>query len=380
MFTSKLYVPQSSPSGGAEILLDLPRQGSGLCQFSIQRGGQTNHILGPHGWQSSDYWFELECQTFQGKTACVYVGPELVKMLTFSNYRIAAKWRDEAEITQTILRGGDVVPHPIQGAKASTIRNSDVPENQVGRLPSSPQLMALRKVKAEEPATVPVELPSLRERQVQVPGLSPGPVVGSSARPAWLLPGVALLIVAALGGWWFMTQKMAVEPSSEKPDLSTSENKADPVPSMGGSQGQADASAKSGPSPDTRGAPSQGLGKSAGIGPNTVTDKSYGASVQTGAEDRGTKPSPSSSPPTNPSGSAGTAPALPSSPPTNPSGSAGTAPALPSSPPTNPSGSASTAPALPSSPPTNPSGSASTAPPKASSPDLNRLVIDAIKK
>ena len=331
MLTSKLYVPQSGARGGAEILLDLPRQGSGLCQFSIQRGGQSNHILAPSGWQSSDFWFESECQTVQGNAACVYLPPELVRLLSFSNYKILGKWRGQNETAQTILRGGDVVTHPLQGAVASTISGSAVPDDQVSRLMQAPQVSS--PLVTEAPALVaPIELPSLPETRAEVPTpasasqhlLVPAPAVNSSERPSWVLPLLGLLVLAALAGGWMMMQK-SLGAGADITTVPASVENPEPVSATGGSSGQNDSSAKPGLKPDAPAVP-QGANKEAGA-PNAVTEKNAGKTTQ--ASLPGNKP-------------------------------------------------AMSAPA--SSSQGNASGSDNSAPADKASPDLNRLVIDAIKK
>lgn len=331
MLTSKLYAPQSGASGGAEILLDLPRQGSGLSQFSIQRGGQSNHILGPSGWQSSDFWFESECQTVQGNAACVYLPPELVKLLSFSNYKILAKWRGEDETAQTILRGGDVVPHPLKGSAASTISGSVVPDDQVSRLRQAPQVSSPHVTEAPT-SVAPIELPSLPETHAEVltPAPEPQPLRISvpaatrTGRPAWALPVVGLLVLVALAGGWMSMQKpggaqadsTAVPVSVETPITSSA---------TGGALAKSDSSAKPGPDLAAPGA-SQSANKEVGAAPNTVTEKNVGRTAQASAA--GNKPAKSA----------------------------------------------------PASAPSSPGTASNSAPSGAATPDLNRLVIDAIKK
>lgn len=186
MHTSKLYLPKSGQRDGADIILALPPEGSGPIQFVISRAGQSNHILGPNGWQSADYWFESESNNIQDHKAMVHLPAQLLSQFSFSNYKVLARWSGNTVTEQTYLMGGDLVPNPLQGQAAQLVTKPTLPEDSIGRI---------------APTSVVSDLPPLPASMVRSPAPTPTPApepeaIASPAPKADLSASTATAVAA----------------------------------------------------------------------------------------------------------------------------------------------------------------------------------------
>ena len=110
------------PSGGeansAEILVEIP-SGTGDISLSIHRAGSSNHILGPNGWQSADYWFNgTPSEVNNDNVAWFSLPAQLVEHITFSNYSVFCQRAGNLTKSRTILTGGALVAKPTQANPA----------------------------------------------------------------------------------------------------------------------------------------------------------------------------------------------------------------------------------------------------------------------
>jgi hypothetical protein len=110
--TTKLYVPSNGESNSAEISAEVPK-GTGNISLSIQKPGSSNHILGPNGWQSADYWFNGSPSEFSNNNVAWFSLPaQLVAHITYSNYSVFCRRTGNSTQTRTILTGGALVAKP----------------------------------------------------------------------------------------------------------------------------------------------------------------------------------------------------------------------------------------------------------------------------
>ncbi len=110
--TTKLYLPTNGEANSAEISVEIP-YGTGDISLSIHKAGSSNHILGPNGWQSADYWFNgTPSEVSNDNVAWFSLPAQLVEHITYSNYSIFCKRESNSTSTRTILMGGALVARP----------------------------------------------------------------------------------------------------------------------------------------------------------------------------------------------------------------------------------------------------------------------------
>lgn len=111
--TTKLYAPSNGERNSAEISVEIPN-GTGQISLSIQKSGSSNHILGPSGWQSADYWFNgMPSEVSNDNVAWFSLPAQLVEHITYSNYSVLCRRIGSGTIARTILTGGALVAKPL---------------------------------------------------------------------------------------------------------------------------------------------------------------------------------------------------------------------------------------------------------------------------
>jgi hypothetical protein len=110
--TTKLYDPSNGEKNSAEISVEIPN-GTGDISLSIHKAGSNNHILGPNGWQSADYWFNgTPSEVSKDNIAWFSLPTQLVEHITYSNYSVFCRRIGNTTSTRTILTGGALVAKP----------------------------------------------------------------------------------------------------------------------------------------------------------------------------------------------------------------------------------------------------------------------------
>lgn len=106
-------MPSNGESNSAEISAEIP-MGTGDISLSIQKPGSSNHILGPNGWQSADYWFNGTPSEFSNDNVAWFSLPaQLVSHITYSNYSVFCRRSGNSTQIRTILTGGAMVAKPV---------------------------------------------------------------------------------------------------------------------------------------------------------------------------------------------------------------------------------------------------------------------------
>ena len=107
-------MPLNGESNSADISVEIPA-GIGGISLSIHRAGSSNHILGPNGWQSADYWFNgTPSEANSDSIAWFSLPGQLVEHITYSNYSVFCQRAGNSVKTRTILTGGALVAKPAQ--------------------------------------------------------------------------------------------------------------------------------------------------------------------------------------------------------------------------------------------------------------------------
>ncbi len=160
--TTKLYLPSGGEANSAEILVEIP-SGTGGISLSIHRAGSSNHILGPNGWQSADYWFNgTPSEVNNDNVAWFSLPAQLVEHITFSNYSVFCQRAGNLTKIRTILTGGALVAKPIQANPAKgDVELPPLPKGfsqavlgSLAAVEKTPELVAQASVVVEEPALV----------------------------------------------------------------------------------------------------------------------------------------------------------------------------------------------------------------------------------
>ena len=109
-------MPSNGESNSAEISVEIPK-GTGHISLSIQKPGSSNHILGPNGWQSADYWFNgTPSEVSNENVAWFNLPAQLVVHITYSNYSVFCRRIGNSTHTKTILTGGALVAKPVHAS------------------------------------------------------------------------------------------------------------------------------------------------------------------------------------------------------------------------------------------------------------------------
>jgi hypothetical protein len=157
--TTKLYVPSNGESNSAEISVEIPN-GTGLISLSIQKSGSSNHILGPNGWQSADYWFNgTPSEVSNDKVAWFSLPAQLVAHITYSNYSVFCRRIGNSTSTRTILTGGALVAKPVH----ASLLKGDI---ELPPLPAEFSQAALGSLAAVEKPDAAPEIPTVQAETV----------------------------------------------------------------------------------------------------------------------------------------------------------------------------------------------------------------------
>ena len=109
-------MPSNGETNSAEISVQIP-DGTGHISLSIQKPGSSNHILGPNGWQSADYWFNgTPSEVSNDNVAWFSLPAQLVVHITYSNYSVFCRRIGNSTHTKTILTGGALVAKPVHAS------------------------------------------------------------------------------------------------------------------------------------------------------------------------------------------------------------------------------------------------------------------------
>ena len=190
-FTTQLYQPTIADSGGADIQIKVG-EATGDLEFAVHRAGAVDQILGPDGWQSSDYWFVSKNVQIAEGTAWVHLSKAIVEHITYSNYHLLARFSKDGEVRKGILTGGDLIARPDKPGVNSGV--------ELPPLPSSMQPSLARAASVTVPnEKIPVDANASHLVQPQVPMSPRG---GKNAAFLWLL--LALLVLAL--AWWLFSR------------------------------------------------------------------------------------------------------------------------------------------------------------------------------
>ncbi len=106
-------MPSNGEANSAEISVEIPN-GTGDISLSIHKAGSSNHILGPNGWQSADYWFNgVPSEMSNNNVAWFCLPAQLVEHITYSNYSVFCRRVGNSTNTRTILTGGALAAKPL---------------------------------------------------------------------------------------------------------------------------------------------------------------------------------------------------------------------------------------------------------------------------
>ena len=157
--TTKLYVPSNGDRNSAEISVEIPN-GTGHISLSIQKSGSSNHILGPNGWQSADYWFNgSPSEVSNDKVAWFSLPAQLVVHITYSNYSVFCRRIGHSAHTRTILTGGALVAKPVH----ASLTKGDI---ELPPLPTDFSQAALGSLAAVEESDAAPEIPTVQSETV----------------------------------------------------------------------------------------------------------------------------------------------------------------------------------------------------------------------
>jgi hypothetical protein len=207
VFRAKIEINQALSAGNGIIRASGVAL-SGPIEFAIQRVVTLDPVLGPQGWQATDYWFAALAR--EERSAClIEVGPGIVNYLSFSNYRMWIRHSGSEERAEGILSGGALF------TTGGTNASAEPPQRPPEAIPEP--------VRVTSESAPPVARPDFVRRgaaggdvifpQAQLPVVQPSSDVGKK----WLLiASLALLALAAIiwllspyGREWFTTGKMA---------------------------------------------------------------------------------------------------------------------------------------------------------------------------
>ncbi len=193
IFTTQLYQPSTAGIGGADIKITVG-EGTGDLQFAVHRAGVVDQILGPDGWQSSDYWFVNKNVVVKKGTAWVHLPQVIVEHITYSNYHLLARLGKDGEVRRGVLSGGEMIARPDEPRVSSGVE-----------LPPLPTSMQPNSVVADSVAVldekIAVDAKASDPLKANVP-----PQRGNSALVLWLLLAVVLLGLA----WWLFSRTPSV--------------------------------------------------------------------------------------------------------------------------------------------------------------------------
>ena len=157
--TTKLYVPSNGERNSAEISVEIPN-GTGHISLSIQKSGSSNHILGPNGWQSADYWFNgTPSEVSNDNVAWFSLPAQLVAHITYSNYSVFCRRIGNSTFTRTILTGGALVAKPVH----ASLPKGDI---ELPPLPAEFSQAALGSLAAVEKPDAAPEIPTVQSETV----------------------------------------------------------------------------------------------------------------------------------------------------------------------------------------------------------------------
>ena len=157
--TTKLYLPSTGESNSAEISVEIPN-GTGHISLSIQKSGSSNHILGPNGWQSADYWFNgTPSEVSNDNVAWFSLPAQLVAHITYSNYSVFCRRIGNSTFTRTILTGGALVAKPVH----ASLPKGDI---ELPPLPAEFSQAALGSLAAVEKPDAAPEIPTVQAETV----------------------------------------------------------------------------------------------------------------------------------------------------------------------------------------------------------------------
>ena len=157
--TTKLYLPSNGESNSAEISVEIPN-GTGHISLSIHKSGSSNHILGPNGWQSADYWFNgTPSEVSNDKVAWFSLPAQLIAHLTYSNYSVFCRRNGNSTSTRTILTGGALVAKPVH----ASLPKGDI---ELPPLPAEFSQAALGSLAAVEKPDAAPEIPTVQAETV----------------------------------------------------------------------------------------------------------------------------------------------------------------------------------------------------------------------
>ena len=157
--TTKLYVPSNGESNSAEISVEIPN-GTGQISLSIQKSGSSNHILGPNGWQSADYWFNgTPSEGSNNNVAWFSLPAQLVVHITYSNYSVFCRRIGISTPIRTILTGGALVAKPVN----ASLSKGDI---ELPPLPTDFSQAALGSLAAVEESYAAPKIPTVQSETV----------------------------------------------------------------------------------------------------------------------------------------------------------------------------------------------------------------------
>lgn len=157
--TTKLYLPSNGESNSAEISVEIP-SGIGHISLSIQKSGSSNHILGPNGWQSADYWFNsTPSEVSNDNVAWISLPAQLVAHITYSNYSVFCRRIGNSTSTRTILTGGALIAKPVH----ASLLKGDI---ELPPLPAEFSQAALGSLAAVEKPDAAPEIPTVQAETV----------------------------------------------------------------------------------------------------------------------------------------------------------------------------------------------------------------------
>ena len=171
--TTKLYAPSNGEKNSAEISVEIPN-GTGQISLSIQKSGSSNHILGPSGWQSADYWFNgTPSELSNDNVAWFSLPAQLVEHITYSNYSVLCRRIGSGTIARTILTGGALVAKPSHAnAPKGDIELPPLPtgfsQASLGSLAAVDKTPQPDPAPAPEPAPIPEPVPEVVAVQPEV--------------------------------------------------------------------------------------------------------------------------------------------------------------------------------------------------------------------
>ena len=197
IFTTQLYKPTNA-GDGADIQIKVG-DGSGDLEFAVHRAGAVDQILGPDGWQSSDYWFVNKNVAVTDGTAWVHLPQAIVEHITYSNYRLLARLGNGGEVRKGILSGGDLIA---RADLPSVNQGVELPPLPSGMEPSAASVSAVTAPEAK------AEMDAAGQTFAQ-PDISAPPRRVNRALVVGLLFALLLLAVA----WWLFSRSPAAVPT-----------------------------------------------------------------------------------------------------------------------------------------------------------------------